>query len=85
MQRKPKSNSALTTSEEGGVITFRVLKAGPTNEHGQPTDAVLTLDTAALSDEVRRAAMIHGLVQRIADRAALSRSTETGRSASPVE
>lgn len=45
----------------------------------------LILATSALSNEVRRQAMIHGLVQRISDAAALSRDAKTGKSASPEE
>lgn len=86
MQRKPKSNSVITTNvREGHIIEFTVLKAGPRNEHGQPTDVMLLLDMRNCSQEVRHAAMINGFIQRIVDRAALSRSTETGKSASPTD
>jgi|688.fasta_scaffold725275_1 hypothetical protein len=45
------------------------------------TGETLTVEAAALSDEIREAAMMHGLKQKIGDAAALSRNPETGRSA----
>lgn len=42
----------------------------------------LTVDPAALSDEIRTAAMLHGLKQKLGDAAAISRNPDTGRSAS---
>jgi hypothetical protein len=41
----------------------------------------LTVDAATLSDEIRRAAMMHGLKQKLVDGAAIARNPETGRSA----
>jgi len=43
---------------------------------------ILTLDTIALSPEVRQQALLHGLKQKLVDAAAISRNTETGRAAS---
>lgn len=45
----------------------------------------LELELAKLSAEVRESAMVHGLLQRIGDAAALSRDTKSGKSASPEE
>jgi hypothetical protein len=42
---------------------------------------VLTLDTATLTDDIRHAAMLHGLKQKLVDGAAIARNPETGRSA----
>lgn len=42
----------------------------------------LTVDPASLSDEIRIAATLHGLKQKLADAAAISRNPDTGRSAS---
>lgn len=42
----------------------------------------LSVDPAALSEEVRTAAMLHGLKQKLGDAAAISRNPDTGRSAS---
>jgi hypothetical protein len=42
---------------------------------------VLTLDAATLTDEIRQAAMMHGLKQKLVDGAAIARNPETGRSA----
>lgn len=81
MDKKPKANSVVSTElgkTEGGTdwatIKFKVKDAG---------EAVLTL--ANLHPKVRERAMLHGLVQKVSDAAALSRNTETGLSASPSE
>lgn len=42
----------------------------------------LSVDPATLSDEIRTAAMLHGLKQKLGDAAAISRNPDTGRSAS---
>lgn len=42
----------------------------------------LSIDPATLSDEIRTAAMLHGLKQKLGDAAAISRNPDTGRSAS---
>jgi hypothetical protein len=42
---------------------------------------VLALDAATLSDEIKQAAMMHGLKQKLVDGAAIARNPETGRSA----
>lgn len=42
----------------------------------------LSVDPAALSPEIRLAAMLHGLKQKLGDAAAISRNPDTGRSAS---
>lgn len=41
----------------------------------------LAVSTANLSEEVLRAALAHGIKQKLVDAAAISRNTETGRSA----
>lgn len=74
MTTKPKSNSVITTKVEGGVITFQVKDAGE-----------LLLDTSRVSESNRSRAMLHGFVQRVSDRAAISRNTETGLPATPSE
>lgn len=75
MNAKPKANSIITTTIEASgdqpIIVFTVRDVGE-----------LRLDLAMISEEVRARAMLHGLCQRIADAAALSRSTETGKPAS---
>lgn len=45
------------------------------------TGKTLTIDALTLSENIREAAMMHGLKQKIGDAAALSRNPETGRSA----
>ena len=86
MTTKAKSNSIITTQlDESGRITFTVKGAGGANEHGQPTDAQLVLDPAQVAESVRRRAMIHGFIQRVSDKAAISRNTENGQPATPQE
>lgn len=41
----------------------------------------LEVDTQALSDEMKQAAMLHGLKQKLVDAGAIARNTETGQSA----
>lgn len=42
----------------------------------------ISLDAATLTDELKNQAMMHGLKQKLVDAAAISRNTETGKSAS---
>jgi hypothetical protein len=42
---------------------------------------VLTLEASTLTDEIKQAAMMHGLKQKLVDGAAIARNPETGRSA----
>ena len=60
----------IEVSVENGtlVLTFR---------HGE----VLRLHPESLAPEIQRAAMIHGLKQKLVDAAAISRDTTTGRAA----
>ena len=75
-QAKAKSNSVITSawSQDGNVLTMTVLGAG-----------ALTFDRTQCSREVRDEAERNGWLQRLSDRAALSRNTETGQPASPQE
>ena len=57
-----------------GVITFSVLGAGQ-----------FQFDPNACTEEVREAAMLHGFVQKLSDKAAIQRDAKTGRSATPKE
>jgi hypothetical protein len=75
MQTKPKANSIVThTALPDGRIQFTVLGCEP-----------FTVDPAAIPAHKARRAMIHGLVQRISDGAALSRDKDTGKPASPAD
>lgn len=74
MQSKPKSNSVITHEVRGTEIVFAIKEAG-----------TLVLNTDALSESVRSRAMIHGMIQRISDAAAISRDTETGLPATPAD
>lgn len=71
MLAKAKSNSVITHSLEGSVLTFHVVGVGE-----------LELDLSALAPTIYERAAVHGMVQRIADAAALSRNPVTGKPAS---
>ena len=79
MNAKSRSNSIITheidTSGLRPTITFHV--------RGVPEP--LVLDTVNLSHAIRERALLHGLVQRISDAAAIPRDTATGLSATPEE
>lgn len=74
MQSKPKSNSVVTTSYdvEKATWTFEVAGAEP-----------VFLHRSVVSAEVLERALIEGMSDRIADKAAKSRDPETGRPAIP--
>lgn len=76
MQTKPKTNSVVTHSldSEAQVLTFHVIGCEP-----------LVFDVKRISDEVGERAMIHGLVQRVSDTAAISRNADTGKPATPAD
>ena len=64
-----KKDIEATITEDGGLILeFR---------HGE----TLKLHPEALTPEIQRAAMLHGLKQKLVDAAAISRDTATGRAA----
>lgn len=62
---------AIATEITGGLLTI-------TFGNGEQ----ITVNPTALSDEIRTAAMLHGLKQKLGDAAAISRNPDTGRSAS---
>jgi hypothetical protein len=67
-----KKNSILSTivNDDATSILFKVAGAGE-----------ITLDVAALSAEVRNRAMLHGLIQKVSDAAAIPKSDLTGDAA----
>lgn len=69
-----RANAVVTTTQEGNVLVFKVHGAGETR-----------LDLAKLSAGVKDRAMLHGLVQRVSDRAAISRNPENGQAATPQD
>jgi len=73
-QMETKKARVITTRIEGSLVTFEVRDAGN-----------VTLDLSRLSDEVRDRAMVHGMIQRVSDAAAMSRNDETGKPASPED
>lgn len=76
-QAKVRSNHVIShevvTGEAGGkVIVFKVKDAGE-----------LRLEMGKLHVAITERAMLHGLVQRVSDAAAISRDTQTGLAATP--
>lgn len=72
---KPKSNSVVTVQQnEDGTIAVQILGAG-----------LVTFDPTKASEKVKAHAMFHGFKQRLADAAAMSRNTDTGKAATPTE
>lgn len=74
MQSKVKSNSVVTSrlDEATNEIVFGVVGAGETR-----------LKLGAISQAIRTRAVIHGLTQRVADRAAKNRDATNGKAATP--
>lgn len=68
IKRTPDIQTELNEDLSGLVITFR---------HGE----TIKVDVGDLSKEIQSMALLHGLKQKIVDAAAISRNTETGRSA----
>ena len=66
----PKRDTALRCEIVGTVLTITFADA-----------RILTVDASQLSQEIREHAMMHGLKQKLADAAAISRDPETGRTA----
>jgi hypothetical protein len=91
VRAKPKSNSVVThelvtvDSVVMGIV-FKV-KTGETleGEVAKPVFETTTLEFDKLAKVNRERAEIHGWIQRVSDRAAIARNTETGKSATPVE
>lgn len=75
-QPKMKSNAVMSVDVDraNNQILFHVRDAG-----------TVTLDMSRLSPNVLAYAAFHGMKQRIADAAAMSRDTETGRPATPQD
>ena len=69
-----KRTPAITAEINGTVLTFR-------GDNGQ----VISIDAMSLTPEIREAAMMHGLKQKIGDAGAISRNPDTGRSATTAD
>lgn len=69
-----RANWTIAHKVEGETIMFSVKGAGN-----------LVLDTRGVSVQNKSRAMLHGLVQRISDAAAMARDSKTGASATPQE
>lgn len=76
MTKQTERKSVITTalSDDKRVITFNVKDAG-----------ALTLDLGKVHPDVATRAMIHGFIQRVSDKAAIARNTDTGLPVSPAE
>ena len=74
MNTKVKSNSVVTHEVNGSVITFNVREAG-----------TFTVNMGALHADVLARAAVHGLIQRISDKAALGFNKEANRYATAQE
>lgn len=93
MQSKPKSNSVIThtVAEDFSAVTFAVLGAGQFTfdvRAALGASAGDGADVGAMWDAMptfARRAVIHGVIQRISDRAAIGRDPETGASATPQD
>lgn len=67
----PRKNALITaTVGDNGALSFTVGNAGS-----------FTLDPATLADDIRSRAMLHGLVQKVSDAAAIAKSELTGDAA----
>jgi len=58
-----RKNSIISASVDGNTLSIAVTDAG-----------TITLDVSALSEEIRNRAMVHGLLQKVSDAAAISKS-----------
>ncbi len=94
MQSKAKANSVIThtlisTHNEAGspvaAIQFNVIGAQPVTEENPNGVAHITLKIGNLAPQITERAMLHGLIQRVSDAAAISRDTKTGKSATPAD
>jgi hypothetical protein len=72
-------NTTTTTTARIPAITADIF--GDTLTLTFSDGRVLTLDATTLTDEIKQAAMMHGLKQKLVDGAAIARNPETGRSA----
>lgn len=74
MNVKPRSNSIITHTLLGNTLTFHVKDVGE-----------IKMNVSELHPDITFRAMVHGLVQKVGDAAALSRDTQTGKAATPEE
>ena len=72
MTTTAKTSRLMSADITGTVLTIRVANLGD-----------VAIDAQFLSDDIRTAAMMHGLKQKIADAAAMERNPDTGASATP--
>ena len=65
-----KKNAIVSIENDNGTLRFAVAGAGEFN-----------IDTATLPEEIKARAMIHGLVQKVSDAAAIAKAELTGDAA----
>ncbi len=70
-----------TTTKTTTIPTIAATVTGATLYLAFSNGEKLTIGASDLTDEIRAAAMMHGLKQKLVDAAAISRNPETGRSA----
>lgn len=58
-----RKNALISVTHENAVLTFTVGEAG-----------TFAIDTSALAEEIRTRAMLHGLVQKVSDAAAIAKA-----------
>jgi hypothetical protein len=75
-----KANSTIQAALQGETIRFTVLGA-----RADGTDTVLELDLGRLSDKVQVRAMLHGMIQRISDAAALGKGASAADKAQAMQ
>lgn len=81
-KQERKSIIAREWDLEAGVITFTVAGAGQCQLN---VGEIVGLEAYASLTEVGKTMILHGGTQKIADKAALSRNPDTGRSATPQD
>lgn len=73
------NNTTTTTTTKAPAVSAEITES--ILRITSPEGRLIHVNAAELSDEIRHAAMMHGLKQKIVDAAAISRNPETGRSA----
>ena len=81
MQQRKKSNTVVQHGVVGSIITFTV------GEQSFTVDAAKVVGESAwaMLNDLGKSAVVHGIVQKVSDRAAIGRDPESGLSATPEE
>lgn len=84
MQSKRKSNTVVTYTVDGSVITYTVGTQSFGMDVARIVDEQEPGTWARMSENGKRGTL-HGFIQKVVDRAAIGRDPETGASATPEE